>query len=98
MHSAFTYNPAEGMLHDCQLEVGTEGADFCRTGAEHARQYLTVPFVKVSPEAHSTPNMATMSPAVACEMSSKSLACMRTKRGTYSPTHTLVKSACNPKQ
>lgn len=45
--------------------------------------HLILPSVKVSPEAHSTPNMATMSPALAEEMSSSSLACMRTSRGTY---------------
>ena len=45
--------------------------------------HLTLPSVKVSPEAHSTPNMATMSPALAEEMSSSSLACMRTSRGTF---------------
>ena len=36
------------------------------------------PSVKVSPLAHSTPNSATMSPAVACGMSSSSSAWMRT--------------------
>jgi hypothetical protein len=36
----------------------------------------------VSPEAHSTPNSATMSPADASWMSSSSSECMRTRRGT----------------
>ena len=36
----------------------------------------------VSPLEHSTPNMATMSPAAASVMSSSSSACMRTRRGT----------------
>ena len=44
--------------------------------------HLTLPSVKVSPEAHSTPNMATMSPAPASAMSSSSLLCIRTRRGT----------------
>lgn len=57
----------------------------CSQVEYRVRQYLTLPSVKVSPEAHSTPNMATISPALACEMSSRSLACMRTKRGTCTP-------------
>ena len=43
---------------------------------------LTEPSVKVSPDEHSMPNMATMSPAEANGMSLMSLACMRTRRGT----------------
>ena len=46
------------------------------------RAHLTLPSVNVSPDAHSTPNMATMSPAAASEMSSSSLLCIRTSRGT----------------
>ena len=38
--------------------------------------------MKVSPEAHSMPNMATMSPVQASPMSSMSLAWMRPRRGT----------------
>ena len=38
--------------------------------------------MKVSPEAHSTPNIATMSPALALSMSTMSAADMRTRRGT----------------
>ena len=45
--------------------------------------YFTLPSVKVSPEAHSTPNSATMSPAVAESMSCISFECMRTSRGTF---------------
>ena len=44
---------------------------------------LMRPSVKVSPEAHSTPNRATMSPASAEGMSSISSACIRTRRGTF---------------
>jgi len=47
-----------------------------------ARAHRTEPSVKVSPVAQSMPNMATMSPAEASWMSSMSLACMRTSRGT----------------
>ena len=43
---------------------------------------LTLPSVKVSPVEHSMPNRATMSPAPASWMSSMSLLCMRTSRGT----------------
>ncbi len=43
---------------------------------------LPEPSVKVSPEEHSMPKMATMSPASASWMSSSSFALMRTKRGT----------------
>lgn len=39
--------------------------------------------MKVSPEAHSIPNMATISPADASVMSSMSLACILPSRGTY---------------
>ncbi len=43
---------------------------------------LALPSVSVSPLAQSMPNTATMSPAAAELMSSISLACMRTRRGT----------------
>ena len=41
-----------------------------------------VPSVKVSPEAHSIPKSATMSPEPACSMSSIWFECMRTRRPT----------------
>jgi hypothetical protein len=41
------------------------------------------PSVKVSPEAHSTPNSATMSPALASPTSIISLLCIRTMRGIF---------------
>ena len=40
------------------------------------------PSVNVSPDEHSTPNSATMSPAVVVSMSFISFECMRTRRGT----------------
>lgn len=46
------------------------------------RSHVVLASQKVSPEAQSTPNMATMSPAAASWMSSSSSACMRTRRGT----------------
>jgi len=42
---------------------------------------MTLPSVNVSPEAHSTPNSATMSPACASVISFISFECMRTRRG-----------------
>ena len=45
---------------------------------------LTVPSVKVSPDLHSTPKSATISPADASFTSSISSECMRTSRGTLS--------------
>ncbi len=43
--------------------------------------YITSPVVKVSPEAHSTPKSATISPATAVSISCISEACIRTMRG-----------------
>ena len=45
-------------------------------------EWRTAPSVKVVPEAQSTPNMATMSPALPDSISSMSLECMRTSLGT----------------
>ena len=48
------------------------------------RATFCLPQVKVSPEAHSTPNIATISPAGACVMSSSSFECILTNLGTLS--------------
>ena len=56
--------------------------------------HLTVPSVNVSPEAHSMPNMATMSPAEASVMSSMSLACILPSLGTYAANPTIQSLVC----
>ena len=46
------------------------------------RVRVTLPLVKVVPDAQSTPNMATISPAAASVTSCISFECMRTSLGT----------------
>lgn len=74
-----------------------QNAQECATESER-RTWMDVmasrvlPSVNVSPDAHSTPNMAMMSPAPASGMSCSSSECMRTRRGTliFLPLATLT--------
>lgn len=50
----------------CSLALGATANDMTGSGTDiEVIASLVVPLVKVSPEAHSTPNMATISPAPA---------------------------------
>jgi len=64
------------------LSAGTSASEMTGSGTNiDVIDSFVLPSVKVVPEAQSTPNMATMSPAPTDSTSSISLACMRTSRG-----------------
>ncbi len=64
-------------------DSGTSASETTGSGTNiDVIEYETAPSVNVVPDAHSTPNIATMSPAAPSSTSCISFECMRAMRGT----------------
>ena len=78
--------------------LGTSASETTGSGTNiDVSDWRTVPSVKVVPDAQSTPNMATMSPACASSTSSMSDECMRTSLCTRTLEPSFIEKIVSPR-